>query len=52
MAAAVAWHNCGQPDIVEARNPARHGVAGVAADKLRSRRVIRFPEKHDHLNAL
>jgi hypothetical protein len=29
--------------MVETRDPTRHGVAGVAADKLRSRRVIRFP---------
>src|SRR5215212_8989967 len=40
MAAAMARHHCGQPSIVETRDPTRHGVAGAAADKGRGRRVI------------
>ena len=39
LATAMAWHNGGQPDMVETRNPARHGVAGAAANKPRCRRV-------------
>nr|WP_204848272.1 hypothetical protein [Rhodopila globiformis] len=39
MATAMARHDGGQPGMVETRNPARHGIAGAAANKLRSRRV-------------
>jgi hypothetical protein len=39
MAAAMARHHGGQPDMVETRNPARHGVAGAPAGKIRGCRV-------------
>ena len=39
MAAAVTRHEGGQPTAVEARHPARDGVAGAAPDKLGRRRV-------------
>ena len=39
MAAALTWHDRRQPGAVEARPPARDGVAGATADKARSRRV-------------
>ena len=39
LAAAMARHHGGQPGMVETRNPARHSVAGAAANKPRGGRV-------------